>query len=120
MAEACVEYRPHPVTPDEPRVVGQDDGRPPALVVTDFSSVAFDQAYRGGAVLLYSQRLEEYLAVHGVRPALEAWLRRHVVSDPDELARRVVEVLAGRSRGVPAAAKLRPFDGAAFWRRLMP
>lgn len=116
--DACVDYRPHHLGQDTPLRLGPDDGRRPGLVVTDFSSVAFDQFYRGGKVLVYSRCLEQYLAQRGIRPALEPWLRKQAIQEEEALVRRVVAVVKGRGRGAPDPLRLQPFDSAAFWARL--
>lgn len=119
VADACVDYRPHPLSGAQALLLGHDDGRRPGLIVTDFSSVCFDQFYRGGKVLLYSRRLDAYLGKRGIRPQLEPWLREHVVQDEAALVRRVVAVVAGKAKGAPDPIDLQPFDSATFWRRLL-
>jgi hypothetical protein len=118
--DACVELRPHPVSraklPD--LVVGPDDGRRPALVVTDFSSVAFDQAYVGGRLLLYSRVLQRYRDAHGVRARLLPWLRTSILAEEEALVDAVLEILVKGGRGVVPPSDLKPFDAGAFWRQL--
>jgi hypothetical protein len=114
----CVEFRPHPLSGLAPAAAGQDIPGRPAVLVTDFSSVAFDQLYLGGRVVLYSQVLDAYLAERGVRPAMEAWLLENLVANEAALAKQVAKVVAGTARGAPDPLSLRPFDSAAFWSTL--
>jgi hypothetical protein len=111
----CVEFRPHHLSGQEPAMIGEPRPGRPSVVVTDFSSVAFDQYYLGGRVLLYSKALAPFLAERGVRPAMEDWMRRHLIEDEETLLATLAKVVEGRAAGTPDPLHLRPFDSAAFW-----
>lgn len=115
VAGACVELKPHPLSPLRPVTAGTPDDRRPGLVVTDFSSVAFDQEYLGGEVLLYSRIKQAYLAERGLRPSMHDWLEANLLEDEDALVAAAVDVVVRGRRGVPPALGLRPFDAGRFW-----
>ena len=111
----CVEFRPHQLSGQAPATIGEKRPGRPAVLVTDFSSVAFDQYYLGGRVLLYSKALAPFLAERGIRPAIEEWLRRHLIQDEATLMEALEDVVEGEADGAPDPLRLRPFDSAAFW-----
>lgn len=111
----CIEYQPHPISPDKPLTLGDDDGRPPGIVITDFSSLAFDQAVLGGHVLLFSKVTEEYLIGRGVRREYEQWLRKHMITNEDELVRKISILLKDGSGSTHPPVDLRPFNMNEFW-----
>jgi hypothetical protein len=111
----CVEFRPHYLSGQGPATIGPPTPGRPAVLVTDFSSVAFDQYYLGGRVVLYSKALAPFLAERGVRPAMEAWMRRHLVQDEATLLDTLRKVVEGKAAGTPDPLHLRSFDPAAFW-----
>lgn len=115
---ASLELRPHALSGIEPVKLGQATSWP-GLLVTDFSSMAMDQYYRGGKVLLYSTCTARYVAEVGLRAAMASWVTSHIVDEPERLAGRVVDVLRGVDEGVPPPCSLQPFDARAFWELLV-
>lgn len=114
----CVEFRPHHLAPEKGVTLGVDDGRRPGILITDFSSVAFDQFYLGGKVLLYSRVATRYLRDRGIRPPLEVWLRDNLVDSEAALEKRLRNVLDERDAGVPTPFELKPFRSGEFWETL--
>lgn len=113
--DPCVRFSPHHLTGQPATTLGEDDGRPPQLLVTDFSSMAFDQFYGAGHVLLYSARIDDYLAARGLRPAMATWFRAHALRREADLQQQASAILHGRQDGVPAPFVLRPFQADRFW-----
>jgi hypothetical protein len=111
----CVDFRPHHLSGLQPATIGAPTPGRPAILVTDFSSVAFDQFYLGGRVVLYSKVLVPFLGERGVRPTMAQWMRAHLLEDEAKLLSTLARLQTGTAMGTPDPLHLRPFDPGRLW-----